>query len=131
MKWEEAVRVVIPLLQTVWRDDPANSPIPRGVVNKMIFKGTDIFLMIVVVHSEIKYVIFKNTANASKPCVPVRSHLPVRIRLHPLCPALPCPALGRGGSFVVCPLLGWGQQGLQLKTCRAEERGRGIWHHPP
>lgn len=50
MKWKETGTVVISLLQTVRRDDLANSPIPRDVV-KMIFKGTNIFLMIVVVHS--------------------------------------------------------------------------------
>lgn len=51
MKWKETGTVVISLLQTVRRDDLANSPIPRDVVKKMIFKGTNIFLMIVVVHS--------------------------------------------------------------------------------
>lgn len=51
MKWKETGTVVISLLQTVWRDDLANGPIPRDVVKKMIFKGTNVFLMIVVVHS--------------------------------------------------------------------------------
>lgn len=57
MRGKETAAVAVPLLNTVRRDDLANSPMPRDAVNKMMFKGTNTFLMIAVVRSWIKYIV--------------------------------------------------------------------------